>query len=283
VTLRERIKDLLRVAGVDIEGHLLNYQPRQSGGFLIKQKGKQPIVNIVIADPAASKALIENAPPESIVNEDREDLAALTRDDIARYDLLAIAASLEDKDLLRMMSKIADTRDLEALSIAMTIRKFEIAGNAELFGRLRRKLRLEYGERGNRIYVFFSSGLFREFLFPVLIWVRVTPTPTDVDRAKQVFEKCIEHMEHAIYVNTQMSIERIVGQLRYRFTVDRVNVVLVFGRTRPIIDKIRKAIKQFVSGEEERQIDRRSYRVREELFRVGNVDSITVIIARQEA
>ncbi|TLZ72239.1 MAG: hypothetical protein E6K10_02890 [Methanobacteriota archaeon] len=177
------------------------------------------------------------------------------------------------------MAKVIEPEDLQALSIAMTIRKYERLGKADMFARLRRKLRLTYGERGNRIYVFYSSGLLKEFLEPLLVWVEITPTPTDIDRARRVFDRCIEHMDYAVYVNAPMTHETIVEQLAYRFRVDRVAVVLVFGRSRAIVHKIRKAVATFIENEKEHQLDQMGYDVREESFAAGDVEALTLTIA----
>jgi len=59
--------------------------------------------------------------------------------------------------------------DIEALSIAMTIKKYEMHGQATEAIRFKKILRKRFQERGNRICNFYSSGLLKEFLeFSVL-------------------------------------------------------------------------------------------------------------------
>jgi len=278
MTIREKISDLLKAAGVNIEGNLLHFSPSRKGGIYLKQKGR---VNIAIITPTGTEALVERGEIEKAITRSRNELSALSRIDLAGYDIITLSAQAEDHDLLKMCKKVLEERDLQALSIAMTVRKYEMLSQSRLALDFREKLRRKYGERGNRIYVFYTTSLMREFLMPLLAWVEFTPTITEINRAREVFERCIEHMEHAVYVNHPMPRERVVDEIRYRFLVDRVNVVLVFGRTEPIIMKIRWAVKEFLKLEAERQIEKREYNVREHIYRWGSVEAITVIIAKK--
>ncbi len=277
MTIRDRLSELLKKFKVDIEGRLFNFSVRRRGGVDIKQRGE---INIVLVSPDAVGELVQAHGTRQAVERGEKELRGFTRDDLAGYDAIVLAAQYDDKLILETMAGVVPPEDLAALSIAMSIKRVEEAGNAVKAVQLRNRLRRRYGERGNRILIFFSTSLFREFMGPLLAMVQYTPTITMKTDARRVFDRCIEHMDHAVYVNSLYTTERIETEIRFRFDVDRVNVVLVFGLGKAIIRRMRDAVSHFTAFERERQTSPREFRSSEEEFSLKSINGLTIVISK---
>lgn len=277
MTIRERLSDLLKRFGIDIEGKLIDFAARKRGGQASEHEEE---VNIVFVRPDGLDGLLETDNVRESVSAKGKELRGLTRADLAGYDAVTLAAQFDSSNIVRAMEKIATEDDLAALSIAVTIKRVEETGNAGKALQLRGRLRRRYGERGNRILVFYSTGLFKEFMGPILGMVEFTPTITEKSKAKKVFERCIEHMDHAVYVNNLYTSDRIASEIRLRFDIDKVNVVLVFGLGKAIIERIRNAVSEFVDFSREGQAAGVKFNVREEEFKLKTITGITVVITK---
>jgi hypothetical protein len=115
---------------------------------------------------------------------------------------------------------------------------------------------------------------------PILGMVEFTPTITEKSKAKAIFERCIEHMDHAVYVNSLYTSDRIVSEIRIRFEIDKVNVVLVFGLGKSIIDRIKNAVSEFADFSKEGQDAGVRFSIREEEFTLKNISGINVVIKK---
>ena len=118
----------------------------------------------------------------------------------------------------------------------------------------------------------------REFMEPLLKWIEYAGTITDRKEVFELWNKCLEHMDYAIYVNLIMTEDEIVNGLRHRFRIDRVPVVFVFGRTGTINTKIKKSIERFLEEESEYQVDIVEYEIDSREFVVGDHVALTAII-----
>ena len=272
--------------GINIEGHLVNYEPRkdlkQSGGIHFKQ-GKGSITNIVVLDSEGTRELLKSGDFAEAIQMSSSGVGGMTREDLVGYDLLALVAQEEGRELLQRLQKIISHDDFVALSIAMTIRKYEIHSQGAKALELRNRLRKRFKERGNRIYVFYVSGLLEEFMGPPLAWIEFSGTITDRMKALELWNACLDHMDYAIYVNKLMTEEEIVQGLRQRFRIDDVPVVLLFGRTTPIIEKIDYSVKEFMNLESEHQVDVFQYAVVRKEYSMGDHDSLVCIVTRGAA
>jgi len=256
VNLREKLAELLKRYGVDIEGKLVSFAARRRGGLNVKQRGE---FNLVLVHPDAVDALLKSGSPSDLVASQRKELHGLTRSDLAGGDAIAFQAAHDDGFLLKSMSRFLSPDDLSALVTAIRIKRLEDDGQADAAFEQRQELKRRYKERGNRILVFYSTGLLAEFMEPILAMMEFTPTITEIDRAQRIFERCIEYMEHAVYVNRLYTDERVVAEIRRRFEVDNAKVVLVFGLGRDVVGKVERGIRDFMEVESERQVSAPKY------------------------
>ncbi|HEX9908475.1 MAG TPA: hypothetical protein VGB78_08455 [Thermoplasmata archaeon] len=277
----ELIKKLAVTLGFDIEGHLVNYEPHKdlskTGGVHVKQ-GKGSVTNIVMLDSRGTRELLKSGNLREAIQMTPSEVGGMTREDLAGYDFLALLAQEDNRELLKRLQSIISHDDFVALSIAATIRKYEIHSQGAKAVELRNRLRQHFKERGNRIYVFFASGMLEEFMGPTLAWIEFSGTISDRMKALELWNACLDHMDYAIYVNRLMTDDEIVHGLRQRFRIDNVPVVLLFGRTVPIIEKIGRAIKEFQTIESEYQVDAFSYGVTRKEYRLGDHDSVVCIV-----
>lgn len=284
--VRELIRGLAAKLGINIEGHLVNYEPRkdlkQSGGIRIKQ-GKCSVTNIVVLDSEGTRELLKSGGFAEAIQMSQSSVGGMTREDLAGYDLLALVAQEDGRELLERLQKIISHDDFVALSIAMTIRKYEIHSQGAKALDLKNRLRYRFKERGNRIYVFFVSGMLEEFMGPPLAWIEFSGTVTDRIKALELWNACLDHMDYAIYVNKSMTREEIVQGLRQRFRIDDVPVVLLFGRTAPIIEKIDSSVKEFLRLESEYQVDAFQYSVVRKEYSMGDHDALVCIVTKGKA
>jgi hypothetical protein len=259
VTIKETLAELLKKYGIDIEAALISFGFKKTGGLDVKVKGslkvKAKSINIYFIRPDATQGLLA-AHAGGLVRRSEEGLFGFTRSDLAGYDAITLAAQMEDSDLLSTMARVVPPDDLAALSISLNIRRYEALGHAARAFQLRRELRRRYGERGNRICVFYGTGLLREFMWPFLAMVEFTPTITEKQKAKEVFDRCIEHMEHAVYVNAEFTPDRLVQEVRFRLEVDKARVVLVFGLGGQVIGTVKEGVRQIREFEAERQVSK---------------------------
>ena len=285
MTLKERIAGLFRALGIDIEDKLKGFAPRldvstrRVGGLYVKQKGR---INLIIIPPEAMELVLGRADPKELVSKSPtgKELRGFTRSDLQGYDAVLFTAIYEESHLLDIMEKILPEKDLEALSISLTIRRIEALGKVEAARKLRLRLRRGYGERGNRILNFYATGMMYEFMSVLLALVAFTPTPTDIDRALTVWNMCLEHMEHAVYVNRSMGVQRAVAQVRYRLEVDRANVVLVFGLGPAVVKTVIQVLDELSALEEDRQTSRRKYQVKIEKYDIHGMEAIVGTVTR---
>ena len=152
----------------------------------------------------------------------------------------------------------------------MSIRRHELAGQGAKAQALKTSLKKRYKERGNRIYVLYSTGLLDEFMGFMLGWIAYAGTLSDRLQAIELWNKCLDDMEYGIFVNRHMSEDDILSGLTQRFRIERLPVVLIFGRTPGIISKIRNAVREFLESEDDRQIERITYEVDFRDYSVGD-------------
>ncbi len=279
MTFRERLGDFLKRHGVDIEGRLVTFTSQRRGGLNVKQKGD---INIVLVSPDAVKDFLESGAGGELISRGLKGLTGLTRIDLADYDAITLNAHNDSSDILIPMSKVVDENDLDALSISMTIKRYEEAGKVQKAMDLRDKLRYKYGIRGNRIQVFYSTGLLREFMDVFLAMVEFTPTYTDRQRAKRVFDRCIEHMDNAVFANKFYTTDRVAEEVRLRFEVDKAKVVLVFGMSERVIKIVEDGIRTFTELDQERQTSRPQIDVRREDYSTKTNEGVIFILTLTE-
>jgi hypothetical protein len=251
VTLRQRLSELLKGYKVDIEGKLVSFAYRRRGGINVKQKGE---FNLVLVHPDAVDVLTKEGSPSDLVGREKEELRGLTRNDLAGQDAITFEALFDDRQLLKSMSRILNQDDLSALISAIRLKRFEEAGQAAKAFELRNELRRQYKIRGNRIQVFYSTGLMQEFMGPVLAMVEFTPTITEINRARDIFNRCIDYMENAVYVNNLYTPERVADEIRTRFEIDNAKVVLVLGLGQGVVTHVKAGVAEFLEPEKERQV-----------------------------
>lgn len=278
MTLRERLGDLLKKHGIDIEGKLVSFASRRRGGLNVKQKGEY---NLVLVHPDAVDALLKAGRAKEMVSGEARELRGMTRNDLAGHDALTLQAVFDERKFLKSMTRFLSDDDLGALVSAVKIKRYEENGQAGPAFDMRRKLRRRYGERGNRIAVFYSTGLMVEFLGPFLAILEFTPTITEVNRVRRIFDRCVEHMDHAVYVNRLYTGDRVVSEIKYRFEIDNADVVLIFGLGEQVVAKIEGAIPRFVEMEHERQVSKVRYNVKVETFKTPTMPGVIATISRR--
>jgi len=286
LTLREKISELLKNAGVDITGKLKEFIPnisvstRRRGGLYIKQRGK---INILLVPPdILDSALVRGVGPAEFVSksEERHELRGMVRTDLQAYDSITLAALDDEVQLVRILAMVVPSEDVEALSIAMNIKRVELLGKVDTALKLRHALRDRCGERGNRIHNFYSTGMLKEFMEPFLVMVAFTPTISEKDRALKVWNLCLDHMEHAVYVSKLMTPERVVGEIRYRLEVDRSDIVLVFGLGKPVCQTIKDALEMIAEAELERQVGDPRIETKLDRYDFGQLDGVVGRVTR---
>lgn len=288
MTLLEKVSRFLKsVLGYDVEDRLKSFSPlvnvntRRDGGLNLKQRGDVNIVIFATSPEDLRKMLIGGRTDELVSkSKDGEELRGFTREDLQAYDAIALAAHYGNSKLLKLLEPIIDAEDLAALSMAMTIKRVEAAGNLDAARKLRDHLKREHKERGNRIFNFFSTGLLVEFMAPFLAMVAFTPTSTDIQNARRVWNLCLDHMENAIYVNRSMGIERVVGSIDYRLEVDKANVVLVFGMGREVSHTIRSAAAVLSLRDADRRLGKPRLKIEMEPYSIGPVEGIVARVVR---
>ena len=286
--LRDLLKGLSAKLGLNIEGDLIKYEPTQSGGSQVKKiKARTVIIgDVYVLDPSATERILRSSEPEKVqdlVQMDQVAVSGFTRADLAGHDMVALNSQEENRYILQGLKDIIGPLDLVALSAAMTIRKYELLGQGPKAGELRRSLRTRFGERGNRIYVFYSSGLLQEFMEPLIDWITYSGTWSDKIAAKELWNACLDHMDYAVYVNARMSEDDVVSEISIRFRVAKVACVLVFGRTDRINAKVRRSVKRFLDEESEYQQEIRHYEVREKEYQVGDHVALVIVVEREES
>ncbi len=277
MNLRERLAELLKGFGIDIEGKLISFAARRRGGLNVKQKGEY---NLVFVHPDAVDALLKSGSPSDLVGQRRRELHGLTRNDLAGQDAIAFQATHDDGFLLKAMSRILSPDDLSALVTAIKIRRLEEDGRADAAFEQRQELKWRYKERGNRIAVFYWTGLLAEFMGPILAMMEFTPTITEIDRATRIFERCIDHMEYAVYVNRLYTDERVVAEVKRRFEIDNASVVLVFGLGVAVVAKVEQGVTSFMEPERERQASAPKYIAEVEKFETRSKPGIVVTLRK---
>jgi hypothetical protein len=281
-SLQELLKGIASKIGINIEKLLFKFDYAKQTGISVKQ-GAGSSLTINFVSPQVTNQLIVDREIEKSVVRGKDELGFLTRQDLAGYDALALGAQEAEKKMLKELKQLISHDDFVALSIAITIRRHELAGQGEKAHTLKLMLRERYGERANRIYILYSTGLLDEFMGFMLGWLSYAGTQGDRIQATELWNKCLENMEYGIFVNKRMAESDIVFNLRQRFRVDRLPVVLVFGRTDSIIAKIHRAVGEFLDIESEHQIDQIDYEVRKNEYTVGDHSVLIVTVMVKSA
>ncbi|HYU06175.1 MAG TPA: hypothetical protein VEM77_03220 [Thermoplasmata archaeon] len=289
MTLREKISDLLKKAGIDIAGRLKDFIPSISvsasrrGGLNVRQRGK---INIFLVPPdILDRALLRGVRPAELVSRSDEgrELRGMVRTDLQPYDSITLTALDDEAHLVSVLAMVVPPEDLEALSIAMNIRRVEFLGKVDAALNLRDALRRRCGERGNRIFLFYSTGMLKEFMEPFLAMVEFTPTISEKDRALKVWNLCLEHMEHAVYVNKLMTSERVVAEIRYRLDIDHADIVLVFGLGKHVCETIEDAFEKIEQTEGDRQTAGPRIKTKIDSYDFGKLDGVVGRVTRTES
>ena len=277
MNLRAKLAELLKGFGIDIEGHLVSFAARRRGGLNVKQKGE---FNIVLVHPDAVDVLLKSGKPSDLVVDQKKEVHALTRTALPGRDAVSYQAAHDDRALLKSMAKVVSSDDLSVLVSAVKIQRLEDDGQADAAFYQRQELKRRYGERGNRIAVFYWTGLLDEFMGPILAMVEFTPTITEVERAKRIFDRCIEYMEYAVYVNRLYTTERVVEEVTKRFEIDNASVVLVFGLGVRAVRTVEEGIASFMQRERDRQLSKAKYTTDTEKFGTRTKPGIVVTLSR---
>lgn len=277
---RDALKSLGEKLSFNLEGHLINVKVSREGGLSIKQ-GKGSNLEIYMMDPEATQKMFQSDTLKDAVGISATDIGMVSRSDLVGYDWLAISAQESSRDFLVQMRDLIPHDDLVALSISMTIKKYEIHGQAGEAINLREHLRNKYGERGNRIYNLFGTGMLERFFGFLLRWIAYSGTWSDKMQFKELWEKCLVEMDYAIFVNSRTTQTEIISTLQRRLRVEGVPAVFIFGRTVPIVDKIKKSTDRFKAIEEEYQVSQIIYEIEEHEYTIGNHISYVVEIKRK--
>lgn len=260
LTIKERLKVFFNSLGINIEKQLRNFSP-----FKGSPEDQSHLKNVYILSPEASKLYVK----QEKASKNQNEIIGYGRTDLLGYDLLSINAVEKEKKILSGLKLALPKEDIEALSVAITIKKYESHGRGNEAMRLRNKLRDRFQERGNRIYNFYSSGLLNEFLEFSVSLLLFTPTINERRKVKELFDKCIDYQEYAIFVNSWMSKDSVVLALMRRFNVDNVEIVIIFGRTLSILKKIEIAIHEFI--EEQHLTGNGIYQVKQQIYQMGDI------------
>ncbi|MBU0686107.1 MAG: hypothetical protein KJ653_09730 [Candidatus Thermoplasmatota archaeon] len=287
MALRDILKGISARLGINIEGDLFKYAPKSSGSFHAKKVRAGTIVigDVYIMGPDNTHLMLESGNAEEIKNlvkMNEKEVGGFTRADLAGHDMLALGTQEENRYLLQGLKDIIGLDDLSALSAALAIKKHELLGYGPKAGELRRSLRTRFGERGNRIYVFYGSGLLERFMLPLIEYIEYAGTWSDKLAAKNLWNACLEHMDYAVFVNSRMTADEVVSEILIRFRVDMVPVVFLFGRTSGINKKIRASVKRFIEEEREYQLESRDYVVEETEYEIGDYVSLVVVVRRKQ-
>lgn len=280
MSLRARLAELLKGLGIDIEGKLISFAARRRGGLNVKQKGE---FNLVLVHPDAVDVLLREGKPSDLVAGQPKELRGLTRNDLAGEDAITFQATHDGTLLIKSMSRILSLDDLSALTSAIKIRRLEENGQAAAALERRLELKRRYKVRGNRIAVFYWTGMLQEFMGPILAMMEFTPTITDINRAKDIFDRCIDYMDFAVYANNLYTEERVAAELLTRFEIDNANVVLVFGLGRRVVATVERGVAKFMEPEHERQVSPAKYSAETERFEIGTKPGIVVTLSRATA
>jgi len=125
----------------------------------------------------------------------------------------------------------------------------------------------------------YVSGILDEIILPAIDWLDYSNTITDRDNVKQLWDACLEDMEYVIFVNSSVDKKEIISRLKKRFRFDKLEFIIILGRTPTIIAKIREAVEEFLKLEDEYQINRIKYCVEEKIYRYGKCDTIRVLVS----
>lgn len=280
--LRELLKGMAAKIHVNFEKLLISFDYAKQTGMTIKQGAGSSLTINFVSPQVTNQLVLEKEIERSVVSR-KDELGFLTRRDLAGYDALVLSAQEAEKAMLKELKQLVPHDDFVALSIAMTIRRHELAGQGEKAHKLKLMLKQRYGERANRIYILYSTGLLDEFMGFMLGWISYAGTQSDRIQALELWNKCLENMEYGIFVNKRMTESEIVFNLRRRFRIERLPVVLVFGRTQGIIEKMDRAITEFLGIELEHQIDKIEYEIRKSEYTVGDHDVLVVTVMAKNA
>lgn len=276
--LRNYFTGLAKKCGIDLENVLVKFEYKKDVGVVAKQ-GSHSSMTVNYIMPHFTNEVLSPSRIQETVKLTKDELCFLTREDLAPYDAIAIAAQESEYDLMKVLRDIVSHEDFVALAASVTIRRFELLGQGQRAMEFKTALKRRFKERGNRILVFYSTGLLEDILGFMLRWITYAGTYSDRIRVRELWDRCLEGMDYAIFVNAGMAIEGIVSRLEQGFHIEGLPVMLVFGRTEPITAKIEKALKNFQLAEEARQLERLGYQIEKQEYEVGDHNVMVVKIS----
>lgn len=286
--LLQKVFNVFKAAtGLDLAKRIIDVDNSKVGGlvggnFTLKQgKNSQCVVIQKAADPSVLHELTQDPKFDmrELIKQNPELFFGATRTDLLDYDAAALNSDARTEHYLTKMKQLFSYDDVVCLSTSISIKKIELRGQTEQAIGLKYHLVKKYGERGRRILNLYVSGILDEIILPAIDWLDYSNTITDRENVKQLWDACLEDMEYVIFVNSSVDKKEIVSRLKKRFRFEKLEFIIILGRTPAIISKIKDAVEEFIKLEDEYQIDRIKYSVEEKIYQYGKCDTIRVLVS----